>query len=52
MIAFHHVLCSIDLLEAGVQVADERAEADDVLAVEVDDQAEDAVRRTGGSARS
>ena len=32
------------LLEAGVEVADHRREADDRLAVEVDDQAEDAVR--------
>jgi hypothetical protein len=33
------------LLEAGVQVADHGRDADDLLAVEVDDQAEDAVRR-------
>ena len=33
------------LLEAGVQVADHRVEADDLLAVEVDDQAQHAVRR-------
>src|SRR5438067_4036623 len=33
------------LLEAGVQVADHRAQADDVLAVQVDDQAQDAVSR-------
>ena len=33
------------LLEAGVQVADHRAEADDLLPVQVDDQAQDAVRR-------
>jgi hypothetical protein len=33
------------LLEAGVQVADHGVEADDLLAVEVDDQAEHAVRR-------
>ena len=33
------------LLEAGVQVADHRAQADDVLAVQVDDEPQDAVRR-------
>ena len=33
------------LLEAGVQVADDRAQPDDALAGEVDDEAEDAVRR-------
>ena len=33
------------LLEAGVQVADDRADARDRLAVEVDDEPEDAVRR-------
>ena len=33
------------LLEAGVQVADDRAQADDALAVEVDDEAQHAVRR-------
>ena len=32
------------LLEAGVQVADDRADARDRLAVEVDDEAQDAVR--------
>ena len=33
------------LLEAGVQVADHRAQADDVLAVELDDEPQHAVRR-------
>ena len=33
------------LLEPGVEVADDRADAGDRLAVEVDDQAQDAVRR-------
>jgi len=51
--AFHHVLCSIALvLEAGVQVADDGVEADDLFAVQVDDQAEHAVGGTGGSGRS
>ena len=33
------------LLEAGVEIPDDRADAGDRLAVEVDDEAEDAVRR-------
>jgi hypothetical protein len=33
------------LLEAGVEVTDDRADSDDLLAVEVDDEAQHAVRR-------
>ena len=42
---FHHVFVLHVLLEAGVEVADHRLDAGHVLAVEVDDQAEHAVRR-------
>ena len=42
---FHHDFASMFFSKPGVQVADDRADAGDRLAVEVDDEPQDAVRR-------